>query len=81
MTAPLEGDEWSAVRAGRSLQPVKTLYSFYRKLCGPQGRSGPVEYFVLTGIRSRTFEPVVSSYTNWATRPIHTHTNKEWINM
>ena len=39
------------------------------RLDGPQGRSGQAENLVPTGIRSRTVEPVVSHYTDWATRP------------
>ena len=39
----LEGDEGSASRAGRSLPPGKTRYPFYRRLGGPQGRSGRAE--------------------------------------
>ena len=31
-----------------------TRYPFYRRLGGPQGRSGRAEYLVPTGIRSRT---------------------------
>ena len=38
----LEGGEGSASRPGRSLPPGKTRYPFYRRLCGPQGRSGQV---------------------------------------
>ena len=60
MTAVLEGGEWSAARPGRTLPPGKTLYPFYRRLCGPQGRSGRAENFVPTGIRPRTVQPVVS---------------------
>ena len=40
MTATLEGGEWSAARSGRTLPPGKTRYSFYRRLGGPQDRSG-----------------------------------------
>jgi len=40
MTAALEGDEWSASRPVRTLPPGKTRYPFYRRLGGPQGRSG-----------------------------------------
>ena len=36
---------------------------------GPQGRSGRAENLVATGIRSRTVQPVVSRYTDWATWP------------
>ena len=43
--------------------PGKTRYPFYRRLGGPQGRSGRAENLVSTGIRSRTVQPVVSRYT------------------
>jgi len=68
MTAALEG-EWSAASPGRTLPPGKIRYPFYRRLGGPQGRSGRAENLVPTGIRSRTVQPVVSPYTDWATRP------------
>jgi len=71
MTVALEGGEWSAVRPGRTLPKGKTRYPFYRKLGGPQGRSGRAENLVPTGIRSRTVQPVVSRYTYRATRPTH----------
>ena len=65
MTAALEGGEWSASRPGRTLPSGKIRYPFYRRLGGPQGRSGRAENLVPTGIWSRT---VVSRYTDWATR-------------
>jgi hypothetical protein len=68
MTAAVEGGEWSAARPGRTLPPEKTRYPLYRKLDGPQGRSGRVENLVANGIQSRTVQPVVSRYTDWATR-------------
>ena len=61
MTAALEGGEWSAARPGRTLPPRKTRYPFYRRLGGPQGRSGRAENLVPTGIRSRTVQPVAQS--------------------
>ena len=67
MTAALEGGEWSEARPGRTLPPGKTRYPFYTRLGGPQGRSGRAENIVPTGIRSRTVQPVVSPYTEWAT--------------
>jgi len=70
MTAALEGGEWSAARPGRNLPPGKTRYPLYRRLGGPQGRSGRAENLVPTGIRARTVQPVVSRYTDWATRPV-----------
>ena len=60
MTMALEGGEWSAARPGRTLLPGKTQYPLYRRLGGPQGRSGWAENLVPTGIRSRTVQPVVS---------------------
>ena len=48
--------------------PGKTRYPLYRRLGGPQGRSGRAENFVPTGIRSRTIQLVVRRYTDWATR-------------
>ena len=71
MTAALEGDEWSAARPGRTLPPGKTRFPFYRRLGGPQGRSGRAENLVPIGIRSWTVQPVVSRYTDWATGPTH----------
>jgi len=57
MTVALEGGEWSAALPGRTLPPGKTRYPFYRRLGGPQGRSGRAENFVPTGIRSQTAIP------------------------
>ena len=61
MTTALEGSEWSAARSGRTLPPGMTRYPFYRRLGGPQGRSGRAEKLVPTGIRSRTVQPVAQS--------------------
>ena len=52
------------------IPPRKTQYPLYRRLGGPQGRSGRVENLVPTGIRSRTVQPVVSRYTDGATRSV-----------
>jgi len=49
----LEGGEGSASHPGRSLPPVKTRYPLYRRLGGPQERSGQVRKISSpTGIRS-----------------------------
>ena len=69
MTGALEVGGWSAARPGRTLPPGKTQYPFYRGLGGPQGRSGQVENLVPSRIRSRTVQPVVSHYTDWAAGP------------
>jgi len=42
LTSALEGGEGSASRSGRALPPGKTRYPLYRRLGGPQGRSGLV---------------------------------------
>jgi len=55
---------WSAARPDRTLPPGKTRYPLYRRLGGPQGRSGRAENLVPTGIRSRAVQPVVSRYTD-----------------
>jgi len=41
--------------------PGKTRYPLYRRLGGPQGRSGRADNLVPTGIRSRTVQPVAQS--------------------
>ena len=70
MTTALEGGEGSASRPGRSLPPGKTRYPLYRRLGGPQGRSGQVRKISPPpGFDSRTVQPVASRYTDWATRP------------
>jgi len=85
MTAALEGGEWSAAFPGRTLPPGKSRYPFYRRRGGPPGP-------VWTGGKSRphrdsirTVQPVVSRYTDWATRPTDVRsnsavfTNNQWL--
>jgi len=79
MTAALEGCEWSAARPGRTLTPGKTRYPFYRRLGGPQGRSGRAENLVPTGIRFRTVQPVAQSLYRLS-YPAH-HENGPWIKL
>ena len=55
-----KGGEESASRPGRSLRPGKTRYPLYRRLGGPQGRSGQVRNISPpTGIRS-PYRPTLS---------------------
>jgi hypothetical protein len=61
--------EWSVARPNRTLIPGKTRYPLYRRLGGPKGQSGRAENLAPPGFDSRTFQPVVSLYTNWATWP------------
>jgi hypothetical protein len=61
-------DEGSASRPGRSLPRGKTRYPLYRRLDGPQGRSGQVRKISpLPGFDPRTVQPVASRYTDYAT--------------
>jgi len=63
---------WGASPTPRPpLLPRKNRYLFYRRLDGPQCRSGRAENLVHTGIRSRTVQAVGSRYTVWATWPHH----------
>ena len=53
---------WSVSSTPRPhFTPGKTRYPFYRRLGGPQGRSGRAENLVPTGIRCRTVQPVAQS--------------------
>ena len=62
--------EGSASRPGRSLPPGKARYSLYRRLGGPQRRSGQVRKISPTpGFDPRTVQPVASRYTDYATTP------------
>ena len=66
----LEGSEGSASRPGRSSPSGKTRYPLYRRLGGPQGRSGQVRKISPPlGFDPRAVQPVASRYTYWATRP------------
>ena len=49
MNAALEGGKWSAARPGHTLPLGKTQYQLYRRLGGPQGRSGLVDNLGLPG--------------------------------
>ena len=59
--------------------PEKTRYPLYRRLGGPQGRSGQVRKISSPpGFDPRTVQPIASRYTDWATRP--TTRNKLSVN-
>ena len=49
--------------------PVKDPVPILQEAGWAQGQSGWAENLVPTGIRSRTVQPVVSRYTDWATQP------------
>ena len=62
MTSALEGGEWSAARPGRTLPPGKEPVPILQEF---GWAPGPVwtgaENLALTGIRSRTVQPVAQS--------------------
>ena len=62
---------WGAsVTPGRSLIPGKTRYPLYRRLGGPQGRTGQVRKISPPpGYDPRTVQPIASRYTDYVTRP------------
>ena len=54
-------------QAPAALPPGKTPYPLYRRLGGPQGRSGRVRKISPSqGFDPRTVQPVASRYTDWA---------------
>jgi hypothetical protein len=54
-------------QAPAALSPGKARYTLYRRLGGPQGRSGRVRKISLPpGFDPRTVQPVASRYTDWA---------------
>jgi hypothetical protein len=66
----LEVGEGSASRPDSSLPPGKTKYPLYRRLGGPQGRSGQVRKISPPPeFDPRTVQPVASRYTDYANRP------------
>ena len=57
--------------SGRSLPSGKTRHPLYRRLCGPQDRSGQVRKILPPpGFGPRTVQSVASRYADWATRLI-----------
>ena len=64
--------EGSASRPSRSVPRGKTRYPLYRRLGGPQGRSGQVRKISpLPVFDPRTVQPVASRYTHYATWPTY----------
>ena len=54
--------------ASAALPPAKTRYPLYRRLGGPQGRSGRLRKISPSpGFDPQTVQPVTSRYTDWAT--------------
>jgi len=65
----LEGGVGSASRPGRFLPSGKTRYPSYRRLGGPEGRSGQVRKISPPPeFDPRTVHPIAIHYTDYATR-------------
>jgi len=68
MTSALVASAVSASCPGRCLTPRNVRYSFYSRLCGTQGSSGHVRKISPTPVFDACkFQPVASSYTDYAT--------------
>jgi hypothetical protein len=65
----LEGGEEPASRPSRPLPPGKTRYPLYKRLGGPQGRSGQVGKISPPPAFDPQTVQAVSSHTDYATRP------------
>jgi hypothetical protein len=71
LTSALGEGGWSTPRPGRFTSGKVTRYPLYRKLGGPQGRSGRLRKISPPpGFDPRTVQPVASSYTDWAIRAL-----------
>ena len=66
---------WLTPHPGRYFTRKKTQYSLYRRLCGPQGRSGRVRKISSPpGFDPRTVLCVASRYNDYAI-PAHNNNN------
>ena len=66
LTSALDGVDGQC-HAPAALPPGKTRYPLYRRLGGPQGRSGRVRKISPPPVFDpRTVQPVASRYTDWA---------------
>jgi hypothetical protein len=71
LTLALDGAFVVNSRTARCAPGNGTRYRIYRRLYGPQGRSGPVQKIsLLPGFNLQTFEPVANFYTNYII-PVH----------
>jgi hypothetical protein len=67
LTLALDEGGWSTTRPGRFTPGKETRCSLYRRLNGPQGRSGQLRKISPPpGFDPRTVQRVVSRYTDYA---------------
>jgi hypothetical protein len=67
--------------APAALPPGMTRYPLYRRLGGPQGRSGRAENVASTGFDPRTVQPLASRYTDWAIPDHYINNHKTKIDL
>jgi hypothetical protein len=68
LPSALDGGGWSTLRPGRFTPGKETRYPLYRRLGGPQGRSGRVrKVSPPPGFDPQTLQPVASRYTDYIT--------------
>ena len=73
LTSVLDDGGWSTPRRGRFTPGNETRYPFYKRLGGPQARSGGVRKISpALGFDPRTVQPVARRYTDNAI-PAHTY--------
>jgi hypothetical protein len=66
LTSALDGGGWSMPHPSHFTSRKETQYPFYRRLGGPQGRSGRVlKISPPPGFDLRTVQPEASRYTNY----------------
>jgi hypothetical protein len=66
LTSELDGSEWSTPHPGHFNLRKGTRYTLYRRLSGPQERSGRVRKILPSpGLDPRTVQPVASRYTDY----------------
>jgi len=66
LTSALDGSVCGQRHTPATLPLGKTQYLFYRRLGGPQGRSGQVQKISPPpGFNPRTVQPIASNYTDW----------------
>jgi hypothetical protein len=67
LTSALDAGGLSTSLSARFSPGKESRYQLYRRLDGPQGRSGQIRKIsALPGFDQRTLQPVASRYTDWA---------------
>jgi len=67
LTSVLDDGGWSMLRPGRFILKEENRCSWYRRLCGPQGRAEQLPKMSSSPeFHLRNFQPVASHYTDYA---------------